>query len=163
MPARLLVAAILFTSAAAGRSAEIPPPVLEAVPPSGMTKIVLVAGPKLTKTKTEGEHAYLPGCRVLAGLLAQTPGVFPVLVDGGWPTKPETFAGAKAILFFGDGGGVQPMLKGDNLSTIGKLPTPGWGWSACTRTPTTRRISATAPGVGSAAATSRSTRCGRIG
>jgi len=51
MPACLLAAAILFTSATAGRSAEIPAIPLEAEPPApGLTKIVLVAGPKLTKT-----------------------------------------------------------------------------------------------------------------
>lgn len=127
MSARYLSAVILFTTAAAVHSAEIPAVPLEAESPDpALAKIVLVAGPKIQKTPA-GAHEYAAGCRVLHHLLSQTPGVFPVLVADGWPKKPETFAGAKTVVFFGDGGGVQPMLKGDHLAQVQKLADAGVG------------------------------------
>src|SRR2546421_10638557 len=72
------------------------------------TKIVLVAGSNVYKP---GEHEYVAGCGTLMDLLRQTPGVFPVLaVD--WPTKPETFAGAAAVVFFFDGAEKHAALPG---------------------------------------------------
>jgi len=87
------------------------------------TKIVLVAGSNYYKP---GEHEYVAACAVLADLLRQTPGVAPVLaVD--WPTKPETFAGAKAVVFLLDGGDKHPFLKGDRLAQVQKLMDDGVG------------------------------------
>src|SRR5262245_54522868 len=82
--------------------------VLEESPTAaGATKIVLVAGSNFFKP---GEHEYVGGCAVLMDLLRQTPGVVPVLaVD--WPTKPETFAGAKGIVCFFDGGDKHAVLQ----------------------------------------------------
>ena len=106
------------------------------------TKIVLVAGSNYFKP---GEHEYVAGCAVLADLLRQTPGVAPVLaVD--WPKKPETFAGAKAVVFFFDGGDKHAVLKGDRLRSCRSSPTPGSGWCSCTRAATSRRTSATVRG-----------------
>jgi type 1 glutamine amidotransferase len=87
------------------------------------TKIVLVAGSNYFKP---GEHEYVAGCGVLADLLRPTPGVFPVLaVD--WPTKAETFAGAKTIVFLFDGGDKHALLKGDRLAEVQKLVDSGVG------------------------------------
>ena len=82
-----------------------------------LVKVVLVAGSNFFKT---GEHEYVAGCAVLMDLLRQTPGVFPVLaVD--WPKKPETFAGARAVVFFFDGGDKHAVLKEDRVAQVQKL------------------------------------------
>ena len=86
-------------------------------------KIVLIAGSNFFK---KGEHEYVAGCAVLMDLLRQTPGVFPVLaVD--WPKKPETFQGAKAVVFFFDGAEKHAFLKGDRLAQVQKLADDGVG------------------------------------
>src|SRR5438046_957688 len=88
-----------------------------------LAKIVFVAGSNFFKP---GEHEYVAGCAVLMDLLRQTPGVFPVLaVD--WPKKAETLAGAKAVVFFFDGGDKHALLKGDRLAQVGKLADAGVG------------------------------------
>lgn len=86
-------------------------------------KIVLVAGSNAFKP---GEHEYVAGCALLADLLRQTPGVFPVLALD-WPKKPETFAGAKSIVFFFDGGDKHALLKEDRLAQVQKLVDSGVG------------------------------------
>jgi hypothetical protein len=88
-----------------------------------LAKIVLVAGSNFFKA---GEHEYVAGCAVLADLLRQTPGAFPVLALD-WPKKPETFAGAKAVVFFFDGGEKHALLKEDRLAQVQKLADMGVG------------------------------------
>lgn len=87
------------------------------------TKIVLVAGSNFFKA---GEHEYVPGCAALADLLRQTPGVFPVIAID-WPKKAETFAGAKAVVFFFDGAEKHGVLKDDRLAQLQKLADAGVG------------------------------------
>src|SRR5688500_2087401 len=78
---------------------------LEAEPTdSKLTRIVLVAGPTTAKL---GEHEYFAGTVLLAEMLKQTPGVFPIVARDGWPKNPKIFEGAKAIFFYMDGGGSQ--------------------------------------------------------
>ncbi|HEX4611414.1 MAG TPA: ThuA domain-containing protein [Urbifossiella sp.] len=86
-------------------------------------KIVLVGGSNYFKA---GEHDYLAGCAVLADLLKQTPGVAPVLAAD-WPTKAETFAHAKAVVLFVDGGDKHPVLKGNRAAEVQKLVDAGVG------------------------------------
>ena len=86
------------------------------------TKIVLVASGPYFKP---GEHEYLAGCGALRLLLAQTPGVFPVVVKE-WPTSPDTFAGAKAVLFYGNGGATNPLAK-EHAAEVQKLADAGVG------------------------------------
>src|SRR5438067_415725 len=74
-------------------------------------KIVLVAG---RQSHGPGEHEFFAGCAVLMKLLEQTPGVAPVMVRDGWPKNPKTFEGAKAVVFFMDGGGGHPILQKDH-------------------------------------------------
>src|SRR4051812_619197 len=112
--ALLLVAA---SAAAAQQYEELPKD------PSA-AKVVLIAGPPSAKT---GEHEYRAGCAVLAQLLRQTPGVAPVLVRDGWPTKPETLKGARSVVFFHDGGDVHALLKGDRMAQVQKLAEAGAG------------------------------------
>jgi hypothetical protein len=87
-------------------------------------KIVIVAGSNFYKV---GEHDYLAGSTVLTNLLRQTPGIEPVLaVD--WPKTPEeTFAGARTVVLFCDGGDKHPFLKADRLAQIEKLAASGVG------------------------------------
>lgn len=86
-------------------------------------KIVLIAGSNRVKP---GEHDYLNGCVVLLNLLKQSPGVAPVLaVD--WPEKPETLAGARAIVMLFDGGDKHALLQGDRLAQFQKLADQGVG------------------------------------
>ncbi|QEL21051.1 ThuA domain-containing protein [Limnoglobus roseus] len=99
------------------------PPVEELPTDPKLTKIVLVAGSTYYKP---GEHEYVGGCAVLMDLLRQTPGVFPVLAID-WPKKPETFAGAKGIVFLTDGGDKHPFLKDDHFAQIQKLLDGGVG------------------------------------
>ncbi len=86
-------------------------------------KIVLVAGSNFFKP---GEHEYAAGCAVLADLLRQSPGVVPVVVLD-WPKEPATFAGAKAVVFFFDGGDKHALLQGDRLAQVQKLVDAGVG------------------------------------
>ncbi len=90
---------------------------------SKLTKIVLIAGSNVFKP---GEHEYVAGCAVLADLLKQTPGVFPVLALD-WPKKPETLAGAKAVVMLFDGGDKHGLLAGDRLAQVQKLADDGAG------------------------------------
>lgn len=90
---------------------------------SKLTKIVLIAGSNVYKP---GEHEYVAGCAVLADLLKQTPGVAPVLALD-WPKKPETFAGAKAVVMLFDGGDKHGLLTGDRMAQVQKLADDGAG------------------------------------
>jgi type 1 glutamine amidotransferase len=97
---------------------------LEAVPADrAAAKVVLVGGSNYFKA---GEHDYLAGIAVLADLLKQTPGVAPVLAAD-WPTKAETFAGAKAVVLFVDGGDKHAVLKGNRAAEVQKLADAGVG------------------------------------
>jgi len=62
-------------------------------------------------------------------LLRETPGVFPVLARDGWPKRPaETFANAKSVVFFMDGGGGHPMIKSrERMETMRRLMDQGVG------------------------------------
>jgi len=63
---------------------------------------------------------------VLADLLKQTPGVAPVLALD-WPKKPETLAGAKAVVMLFDGGDKHGLLTGDRMAQVQKLADDGAG------------------------------------
>lgn len=90
---------------------------------SKLTKIVLIAGSNVYKP---GEHEYVAGCAVLADLLKQTPGVAPVLALD-WPKKPESLAGAKAVVMLFDGGDKHGLLTGDRMTQVQKLADEGAG------------------------------------
>jgi hypothetical protein len=88
-----------------------------------LARVVLVAGSNFYK---KGEHEYVAGCAVLMDLLRQTSGVAPVLaVD--WPRKAETFAGARAVVFFFDGGDKHPLRNPERLAQVQKLADAGVG------------------------------------
>ena len=89
-------------------------------------KFVLIAGNGSPKLKT-GEHEYFAGVAILAKLLKQTPSVAPVIVRDGWPKKPETLKGAKAVVLFLEGGDVHTALKADRFEQLAKLAEQGVG------------------------------------
>lgn len=117
----LFLLACLTSAAAAADRAN--PPVEELPADPKAAKVVFVAGSNAFKP---GEHEYVGGCAVLMDLVRQTPGVAPVLALD-WPKKPETFAGAKAIVFLIDGGDKHPFLKDDRFAQIQKLLDAGVG------------------------------------
>lgn len=122
----LAISCVACNPAVADQPAPRLPPgfaVEEAAPSADLAKIVLVAGSSYFKP---GQHEYIGGCCVLADLLRQTPGVFPVLAID-WPRKPETLAGAKAVVFFADGGDKHRLLDERCLAETRKLAAGGTG------------------------------------
>jgi len=87
-------------------------------------KIVLVAG---RQSHGPGDHEFNAGCKLLAKCLGEVPGVEPVFVAGGWPADESVFDGARAVVFFMDGGGGHPIIQKDHLDTIQKLMDKGVG------------------------------------
>jgi type 1 glutamine amidotransferase len=94
-------------------------------PDAKVTKIVLVAG---RKSHGKGEHEFFAGCAVLMKLLQQTSGVFPVMARDGWPKNPQTFEGAKSVVFYMDGGGGHPIIQKDHREVVQKLMDQGVGF-----------------------------------
>jgi type 1 glutamine amidotransferase len=90
-----------------------------------LNKIVLVAG---HASHGPGEHEFFAGCSVLMKLLAETPGVFPVMARDGWPKDPRTFENAKSVVFFMDGGGGHPIIQKDHRDVVQKLMDQGVGF-----------------------------------
>jgi hypothetical protein len=83
-----------------------------------LTKIVLVAG---RQSHGPGDHEFFAGCAILLKMLQQTEGVFPVMARDGWPKNPETFANAKSVVFYMDGGGGHPILHKGHKEVVQKL------------------------------------------
>jgi type 1 glutamine amidotransferase len=88
------------------------------------TRIVLIAG---NPSHGPGDHEFNAGCKLLAKCLSRVPGVEPVVVTGGWPKDESVFDGAKALIFFMDGGSGHPMIRGDHLDKLEKLVDKGVG------------------------------------
>jgi type 1 glutamine amidotransferase len=98
---------------------------LEAKP--GTAKIVLLAGLPSNKP---GQHEYFAGCALMKECLAQSPGVTPVLVAGGWPMagrEEAVFAGAKSIVCYLDGGAKLAMLPAERWERLRGLMKSGVG------------------------------------
>ena len=104
-------------------TAKTTPPVEQESKEPKATKVVLIAGSNYYKP---GEHEYVAACSVLMDLLRQTSGVEPVLAID-WPEKPETLKGARAIVFFFDGGDKHGILKGNRVADVQKLVEEGVG------------------------------------
>ena len=87
-------------------------------------KIVLVAG---KPSHGPGDHEYHAGLLLLEKCLRQNPGVETAVVRNGWPDDESVFNGAAALVFFSDGGGANPLIKGGRLATLGRLMDQGVG------------------------------------
>jgi type 1 glutamine amidotransferase len=88
------------------------------------TKIVLIAG---KASHGPGDHEFNAGTQLLVKCLENVPGVKPVFIAGGWPEDESVFHGAKAVVFFMDGGGGHPMIQKDRLDAMQKLMDQGVG------------------------------------
>lgn len=84
-------------------------------PDPALAKIVLLAG---TPSNKSGQHEYFAGCALLMKWLKATPGVWPVMARDGWPKNEKIFEKARAIVYFGDGGGKQPFLDADRWQVL---------------------------------------------
>ncbi len=100
---------------------------LEVQPPPDLKgqKIVLVAG---SKSHGPGDHEFFAGTAVLMNLLKQTPNVWPVMARDGWPKDESVFDGAACVVFYMDGRGGHPVVKGDRLKKMQALMDKGVGW-----------------------------------
>ncbi|WP_435016391.1 ThuA domain-containing protein [Tundrisphaera sp. TA3] len=87
-------------------------------------KIVLVAG---KPSHGPGDHEFNAGSKLLVDCLKQIPGIDPVFVAGGWPADESVFDGARAVVFYMDGGKNHPIIQGDHLDKIQKLMDKGVG------------------------------------
>jgi hypothetical protein len=123
-----LVALASLSASGAEPTARLPPgfKLEEPCTDPALTKIVLVAGSNFFKP---GQHEYIGGCAALMDLLRQTPGVFPVLALD-WPKKAETFAGAKAVVFFFDGGDKHAWLDSGRRAQVQQMADAGVGFAA---------------------------------
>ncbi|MFN0102596.1 MAG: ThuA domain-containing protein [Bryobacteraceae bacterium] len=121
----VLLLAITASAHAGDKTPKLPKgiPLEEQPKDAKANKIVFIAGSNYFKP---GEHEYIGGCAVLMDLVKQTPGIAPVLALD-WPKNPETFMGAKAIVFFVDGADKHSMLKGDRMAQLQKLTDAGVG------------------------------------
>ncbi len=109
-----------MTLALALASIVVPAP----APAADDAKIVLIAG---RPSHGKGEHEFNAGTKLMVKCLKEVPGVAPVFVGGGWPADESVFDGAKAVVFFMDGGGGHPIIQGDHLAKVKKLMEKGVG------------------------------------
>jgi type 1 glutamine amidotransferase len=87
-------------------------------------KIVLIAG---KPSHGPGAHEFNAGTKLLVKCLKEIPGIDPVFVAGGWPEDESVFQGARAVVFFMDGGKGHPMIQGERLKTMRRLMDQGVG------------------------------------
>jgi type 1 glutamine amidotransferase len=87
-------------------------------------KIVLIAG---KPSHPPGEHEFNAGITILDRCLRLNKGVQTQIVRGGWPADESVFEGARALVFYMDGGPNHPIIQGDHLEKIGRLMKKGVG------------------------------------
>jgi type 1 glutamine amidotransferase len=87
-------------------------------------KIVLVAG---KPSHGPGEHEFNAGVLLLKKCLDQVPGLDVVAITNGWPTDPNIFDGANAIVLYMDGGNGHPAIQDDHLTQLAKALQAGAG------------------------------------
>jgi type 1 glutamine amidotransferase len=121
-PAALLLSAAL--AGAADRFDQSDLAIEENPAGSAGVKIVLLAGDPSSKT---GQHEYLAGCALLSDWLKQTPGINPVLVRHGWPTRDSVFTQARSIVVFMDGGAKHPLADDAHWKKLKELTAQGVG------------------------------------
>ncbi len=116
-----LLASPLFAAEASYDQTKVP---LEAVSPDPkLARIVLLAGGPSSKAMA---HEYFAGCALMLDWLKQQPGVWPVMARG-WPADERVLEGAKAVVYFGDGGGKQPFLSPHRWAVLSRLMEAGAG------------------------------------
>lgn len=121
LPLLAFLAASLLAAEAPYDQSRVPLEV--AAPNPRLAKIVLLAGGPSSKSMA---HEYFAGCALLMDWLKQQPGVWPVMARG-WPTDERVLGGAKALVYFGDGGGKQPFLSPERWAMLSRLMDSGAG------------------------------------
>lgn len=99
-------------------------PLEQTSPDPKLAKIILIAGSVSNKP---GQHEYFAGCALMMNWLKQTPGVWPVLVAEGWPKNEAILDGAKAVVFYGDGGTKLSFLEPARWAKMKSLVDAGAG------------------------------------
>lgn len=102
-------------------------PVSLALQAAPAAKIVLIAG---RPSHPPGQHEFNAGTLLLEKCLRQNPGIETVVVKGGWPADESVFNGARAVVFYMDGGVNHPIIKENRLDVIGALMKKGVGMAA---------------------------------
>ncbi|HEY3855396.1 MAG TPA: family 16 glycoside hydrolase [Verrucomicrobiae bacterium] len=90
-------------------------------------KIVFLAG---VPSHGPREHEYNAGCLLLQSCLQNIPGVETVVYNGGWPSVPNAFDHADAVVVSMDGGDGLALLKDDRLDQLRPLMDKGVGFGA---------------------------------
>jgi len=122
----LLATAFSLLSARAELTTEQQQVPLEVMPgDASAAKIVLLAGSPSNKP---GQHEYFAGCALLREWLAAVPGVAPVMVADGWPKNEAVLDGARAVVFFMDGGPKLPFLTPERRAKVQALADAGAGF-----------------------------------
>jgi type 1 glutamine amidotransferase len=88
-------------------------------------KIVVVAG---HKSHGPGDHEFFAGSAILCKLLQENPGVYTVMARDDWPKNEKIFEGAKAVVFYMDGGNNHPILNKEHKAVVQKLMDDGVGF-----------------------------------
>lgn len=88
-------------------------------------KVVVVAG---RQSHGPGDHEFFAGSAILCNMLKQTEGVVPVMARDGWPKNEKIFEGAKAVVFYMDGGGGHPVIQKGHKEAVQKLMDQGVGF-----------------------------------
>jgi type 1 glutamine amidotransferase len=90
----------------------------------GLKKIVLVSG---TPAAGPGEHEFNAGVLLLKKCLDRVPGVQTVAFMNGWPTAPDAFDGAAAIVLYMNGGTNHAVLQSNHLAQLQTAMSKGAG------------------------------------
>src|SRR5262245_15259989 len=90
---------------------------------ANLAKVILLASGPSSKPMA---HEYFAGCALLMDWLKQQPGVWPVMARD-WPGNEAVLKGARAILYYGDGGGKQPFVEPHRWAAFSKLMDSGVG------------------------------------
>ena len=100
---------------------------LEVEPPADFKgkRVLIVAG---RQSHGPGDHEFFAGSAILANLLKQTPGVFPIMARDGWPKNEKLFDTADCIVLYMDGGGGHPAIKPEHMKIIQKQLARGCGF-----------------------------------
>jgi type 1 glutamine amidotransferase len=89
------------------------------------TKIVLIAG---HPSHGPEEHEFNAGTLLLEKWLKGIPGIAPVVVKNDWPKDEGVFEGARAVVFYMDGGDNHPMInRPERVALMKKLMGQGVG------------------------------------
>src|SRR5262249_6577642 len=96
-------------------------------PDPKLNKIVLLAG---SRSHGPGDHEFFTVCLIVMTRLKETQCFRPVMALDGWPKNEKIFEGAKAVVFYMDGGGGHPIIvKPERMKLVNELTAKGVGFA----------------------------------